>query len=75
MKHTEAEYIEAGYRFERGTMPGESVRRMIESEHIDDRADARQLIERGRGEARLTVKTPPRPSRMPGTLTLRRTHA
>ena len=52
MNHTEAEYINAGYKFERGSTPAETLRRMIESERIEDRADARQLIEKGRSEAR-----------------------
>jgi len=66
MKYTEADYIEAGHRFERGTVPGESLRRMIEAEHIEDRAEARRLIERGRTEARAA------PPRHRGTLTLKR---
>lgn len=52
MKHTEAAYIQAGYRYERGQTPAETLRRMIEAEEIDDRAEARRLIERGRQEAR-----------------------
>lgn len=52
MKHTEAAYIQAGYRYERGHTPAETLRRMIEAEEIDDRAEARRLIERGRQEAR-----------------------
>lgn len=55
MKHTEAAYIEAGYRYEKGQTPAETLRRMIEDEQIDDRAEARRLIEQGRREARATA--------------------
>lgn len=51
MKHTEHEYIDAGYRMERGTLSMSTVRHMLESERIEDRAEARRLIERGRQEA------------------------
>jgi len=53
MNHTEHAYIDAGYRYERGRLQGEAVRRMIESERIEDRAEARRLIALGRDEARL----------------------
>ena len=52
MTHTEHAYINAGYRYERGQTPAETLRRMIEAERIDDRAEARRLIEQGRREAR-----------------------
>ena len=52
MKHTEHEYIEAGYRYERGRIVAQTLRAMIESEHRDDRAEARRLIGQGRTEAR-----------------------
>ena len=52
MNHTAAKYINAGYKYEQGKTPAETLRRMIESEHIDDRAEARRLIEQGRREAR-----------------------
>jgi hypothetical protein len=52
MNHTEAEYINAGHAFERGRIQAESLRKMIESERIEDRAEARRLIELGRAEAR-----------------------
>ena len=52
MNHTEAAYIRAGYRFERGQIPAATLRHMIESERIDERAEARRLIETGRAEAR-----------------------
>ena len=52
MKHTEHEYIQAGYQYERGRIVAQTLRAMIESEHRDDRAEARRLIEQGRTEAR-----------------------
>lgn len=55
MTHTEAAYIQAGYKFERGQTPAETLRRMIEAERIDERSEARRLIEQGRAEARATA--------------------
>jgi hypothetical protein len=52
MTHTDAEYINAGHRYERGATPAETLRRMIEAERIEDRAEARRLIQQGREEAR-----------------------
>ena len=58
MKHTEHAYIEAGRAYERAQTPSASaakaqiIRVMLESEHIDDHAEARRLIEQGRQEAR-----------------------
>jgi hypothetical protein len=52
MKHTENEYIQAGYKFERGRIQADILRMMIESEHISNRAEARRLIDQGRAEAR-----------------------
>ena len=52
MKHTEADYINAGYRYEKGKTPAETLRHMLEAETPEDRAEARQLIEKGRAEAR-----------------------
>jgi hypothetical protein len=52
MKHTENEYIQAGYEFERGEIKADILRMMIESEHISNRAEARRLIDQGRAEAR-----------------------
>ena len=52
MKHTEREYIQAGYDFERGRIQADILRLMIESEHISDRAEARRLIDQGRTEGR-----------------------
>lgn len=55
MNHSESEYVNAGYKLERGRLSFETVRKMIESEHIDDRAEARRLIELGRAEARVNT--------------------
>jgi len=52
MNHPENDYIHAGFRFERGQIPAATLRHMIESERIDERAEARRLIETGRAEAR-----------------------
>ena len=52
MKHTENEYIKAGYDFERGRIQADILRMMIESEHISNRAEARRLIDQGRAEGR-----------------------
>lgn len=53
MNYAEADYINAGYRYERGSIQGDALRHMIESERIEDRAEARRLIALGRDEARL----------------------
>lgn len=58
MNHPEADYINAGARYQRAKTPAQTIaqagtlRRMLESERIDDRAEARRLIETGRAEAR-----------------------
>jgi predicted RNA binding protein with dsRBD fold (UPF0201 family) len=52
MKHTESDYINAGYAYERGKKAAETLRHMLEAESIDDRTEARRLIEQGRQEAR-----------------------
>lgn len=58
MKRPENEYIQAGYQYERAPTPNMAIavasrmRAMIESEHPDEQADARRLIEQGRQEAR-----------------------
>jgi hypothetical protein len=57
MNYTEADYITAGFRFERDQIPAQSLRMMLESESIDFRAEARRLIEQGRAEARLSAAT------------------
>lgn len=55
MNYTEAEYINAGFQFERDLIPAQSLRVMLESESLDFRAEARRLIEQGRAEARLSA--------------------
>lgn len=60
MKHTEHQYIDLGYRFEKASAMSPSwamslasqIRHLLESERIPDRTEARFLIERGRQEAR-----------------------
>lgn len=58
MKHSEHEYLELGYRFEKARSPAATrsvaaeIRALLESETIEDRAEARHLVERGRSEAR-----------------------
>lgn len=61
MKHPEAKYIGLGYKYEKATSldagqaAATAIRHLLESEHIDERADARYLVERGRQEARQEV--------------------
>lgn len=57
MKHTEADYIRAGYDYERAAPQraagvAERIRNMMEKEHHTDKPEARRLIEQGRTEAR-----------------------
>ena len=58
MKHSEHQYLELGYRFERaGAQPraksvAAEIRALLESETVEDRVEARFLVERGRQEAR-----------------------
>ena len=58
MKHAEAKYISLGFKYERaqspeaGTAVAQAIRTLLEAERIDDRAEARYLVERGRQEAR-----------------------
>jgi hypothetical protein len=61
MKHTEHQYITLGYKYERAPNPNvgkavaEAIRNLLESESIDDRTEARHLIDQGRKEARTTA--------------------
>ena len=61
MKHAQADYINAGYRYEKATSAdkaravAEAIRHMIQSESISDQTDARYFVERGRQEARQEV--------------------
>ena len=58
MKHAQADYINAGYKYEKATSAAkaravaESIRRMLQEENINDHTDARYFVERGRQEAR-----------------------
>ena len=57
MKHTEADYINAGAKYQRATpeksrAAADTLRAMLEAEHPHDRTEARRLIEQGRAEAR-----------------------
>ena len=58
MKHSEVQYITLGFKYERaksseaGQAVANAIRTLMEAEEIDDRAEARYLIERGRQEAR-----------------------
>lgn len=58
MKHAQADYINAGYRYEKATSAdraravAEAIRHMLKQENLEDQQDARYFIERGRQEAR-----------------------
>ena len=58
MKHAEVQYISLGFKYERaksvesGTATAQAIRRLLESETIEDRTEARHLVERGRQEAK-----------------------
>lgn len=58
MNHTEHDYIQTGYKFERATNPdraraiAQTLRAMLSSETPEDQTEARRLIEQGRQEAR-----------------------
>jgi len=57
MTHTENDYITAGYNYElaapqRAAGIAETIRHMLESEHVNDKPEARRLIDQGRAEAR-----------------------
>ncbi len=58
MKHAQADYINAGYRYEKATSAdraravAETIRHMLKQENLEDQQDARYFIERGRQEAR-----------------------
>lgn len=58
MNHTESEYINEGARYERAHSTESAraiaykLRAMLSSERPEDQSYARQLIERGRAEAR-----------------------
>lgn len=58
MKHSENDYVQAGYRYEQAPTPNMAIaiasrmRAMIESEHPDEQSEARRLIAQGIDEAR-----------------------
>lgn len=58
MRHTESDYVRAGFKFERAKSPPASmahaytIRAMLASESPEDQTEARRLIEQGRQEAR-----------------------
>jgi len=62
MNHPEAYYIDAGYKYERMTMPANRIKRakelqaLIAAETPDNRTLARELIQRGRKEFQLNAK-------------------
>jgi len=61
MKHAEVQYISLGYKYEQAKSPAsgqaaaQAIRTLMEEEAIEDRAEARHLVERGRQEARATA--------------------
>ena len=61
MKYPQSAYINAGYKYEKATSAdkaravAETIRRMLQDEHITDQTDARYFVERGRQEARETA--------------------
>ena len=61
MKHAEVQYISLGFKYERakspeaGTAVAQAIRGLLESETIEDRTEARYLVDRGRQEARQGV--------------------
>jgi hypothetical protein len=61
MKHAEVQYISLGFKYERakspeaGTAVAQAIRGLLESETIEDRTEARHLVDRGRQEARQGV--------------------
>jgi len=61
MKHAQADYINAGYKYEKANSAdkaravAETIRHMIQSEHVTEQQDARYFVERGRQEARQEV--------------------
>ena len=58
MKHPEADYINAGHRYERARSPAQvaaasqAIRVLLEAEKPHDQTEGRRLIEQGRQEAR-----------------------
>ena len=61
MKYAQADYINAGYKYEKANSAdkaravAEGIRKMLQEENINDHTDARYFVERGRKEARETA--------------------
>jgi len=61
MKHAQADYINAGFKYEKASnadkarAAAESIRKMLQEEDITDQIEARYLVECGRKEARETA--------------------
>ena len=53
MNYTPAEYINAGFTYEKGRTTAAALRAMLA--HEPEQAEARRLIEQGRAEARLST--------------------
>ena len=49
MNHAPAQYINAGFSYELGKTPAQTLRTMLEAESIEDRPEARKLIETLKG--------------------------
>jgi hypothetical protein len=58
---TDAQYMDLGYRYEKAKTSGaaqavaQAIRKAVEAEKIEDRAEARYFVDRGRQEARMEV--------------------
>ena len=58
---TDAQYMDLGYRYEKAKTAGaaqavtQAIRKALEAEKIEDRAEARYFVDRGRQEARMEV--------------------
>jgi hypothetical protein len=53
MNHAPADYINAGFTYEKGRTTAAALRAMLA--HEPEQAEARRLIEQGRAEARLST--------------------
>ena len=53
MNHAPANYINAGFAYEKGRTTAAALRAMLA--HEPEQAEARRLIEQGRAEARLST--------------------
>jgi len=61
MKNPEATYINLGYKYEKAETANaarafaETIRSLLQGEHLTDQPEARRLIEQGRQEARMVA--------------------